>query len=104
MSYAIIRSGGKQYRVGEGDRLKVELLDAEVGQDVELGDVLAVGQGESLEVGTPTIDGKSVTARVMRHGRGPKIRLWKFKRRKGSATRQGHRQGFTELQIVSIPA
>jgi len=103
MSYAIVCTGGKQYRVQEGDRLKVERLDAEIGKQVELGQVLAIGEGAHLEVGSPMLTGKSVQARVVRHGRAPKIRIWKFTRRKGFDRRQGHRQDFTELQIVSVP-
>jgi large subunit ribosomal protein L21 len=103
MSYAIIQTGGKQYRVSQGDRLRVEVLDAEPGSEVELGPVKAVGEGAELTVGTPDIEGKSVKARVVRHGRGTKIHIWKFKRRKGYSKRQGHRQNFTEVEILSIP-
>jgi large subunit ribosomal protein L21 len=104
MSYAIIRTGGKQYRVSAGDRVKIEKLTAEVGQEVALSDVLAVGEGASLKVGSPALDGLAVQAKVLAHGRGKKIKIWKSKRRKGYEKRQGHRQDYTEVQIVSIPA
>lgn len=103
MSYAIIRTGGKQYRVSQGDRLRVEKLAAEPGAEVSLEEVLALGEGSNLQCGTPTLDGKMVQARILRHGRGRKIKIWKFKRRKGYEKRQGHRQDFTELEITSVP-
>lgn len=104
MPYAIIRTGGKQYRVNEGDRLRIEKLNAEVGQEVSLDDVLAVGEGAELNFGKESLDGSIVKAKVLRHGRGTKIRIWKFKRRKGYECRMGHRQDFTEVQIIAIPA
>lgn len=103
MAYAIIRTGGKQYRVSEGERLRVEKLVAEPGQEVELGEVLGFGEGAGLTVGQGAIAGQVVRAKVLRHGRGTKIRIWKFKRRKGYEKRQGHRQDFTEVQVISIP-
>lgn len=103
MPYAIIQTGGKQYRVSAGDRVRVEVLLAEPGQEIELGGIRALGEGESLQVGAG-LDGKVIKARVVRHGRGPKIRIWKFKRRKGYSLRQGHRQNYTELEILSIPS
>ncbi len=99
MSYAIIRTGGKQYRVQQGDRLKLEKIEAEVGQEIQLGDVLASGEGSQLRL-TPA---EPVVARVLRHGRGPKIRIWKFKRRKGYEKRMGHRQDFTEVLVLGLP-
>lgn len=105
MPYAIIRTGGKQYRVSAGDRLKVEKINAEVGQEVSLGEVLALGEGADLALGLGgALSGQIVQAKVLRHGRGKKILIWKFKRRKGYDRRQGHRQDFTEIQILSIPA
>ncbi|MEN6627624.1 MAG: 50S ribosomal protein L21 [Candidatus Sumerlaeia bacterium] len=98
MSYAIIRTGGKQYRVKQGDRLRVEKLVAEVGQEVELGDVLARGEGSDLSFDA----GAPVKVKVVRHGRGPKIKIWKSKRRKGYEKRQGHRQDFTEILVLAI--
>lgn len=100
MSYAIIRTGGKQYRVKQGDRLRVEKLVAEVGQEVELGDVLARGEGSELKFGADAAG--PVKIKVVGHGRGPKIRIWKSKKRKGYEKRQGHRQDFTEILVVSI--
>ena len=104
MPYAIIRTGGKQYRVRVGDRLKIEKLEAEVGQEVSLGDVLAVGEGADLNVAAGLLEGQAVQAKVVRHGRGPKIRIQKFKRRKGEESRKGHRQDFTEVLITALPA
>jgi large subunit ribosomal protein L21 len=104
MPYAIIRSGGKQYRVSAGDRVRLEKINAEVGQEVALADVLAVGEGADLTVGATALAGKAVQAKVVRHGRGPKIRIWKFKRRKGFDRHQGHRQDFTEVLITALPA
>jgi large subunit ribosomal protein L21 len=104
MPYAIIETGGKQYRVSQGDHLRVEILDAEPGQEVDFGAVMAVGEGQALQVGAPLLEGKAVKARVVRHGRGPRILIWKFKRRKGYSHKQGHRQDFTEVEITSIPA
>lgn len=103
MPYAIIRTGGKQYRVSEGDRLRVEVLSAEIGQEVTLGQILGVGEGSSLNLDAAALAGKTVQAKVLRHGRGPKIRIWKFKRRKGFDRHQGHRQDYTEVRILSIP-
>lgn len=104
MSYAIIRTGGKQYRVSVGDRLKIEKLEVEVGQEVALSDVLAVGEGAQLNVNAAELAGQAVQAKVVRHGRGPKILILKWKRRKGSDRRQGHRQDYTEVQILALPA
>lgn len=102
MPYAIIRTGGKQYRVSAGDRLRVEKINAEVGQEVALGDVLALGEGADLATGQ-TLAGKAVQAKVVRHGRGRKIHILKFKRRNGEQKRQGHRQDFTEIEVLSLP-
>ena len=102
--YAIIKTGGKQYRVSEGDTLKVETLFVEVGGTVTLDEVLAIGSGEGLTVGTPTIAGAKVTAEVLDHARGDKLSIVKFRRRKNSRRRYGHRQNFTEVKIISIVA
>lgn len=101
MMYAVIESGGKQYRVSVGDRVKVESLKAEPGAEVTLGNVLLVADGDKLEVGSP-YTGASVSAKVVEHGRGPKLRILKFRRRKNSRTHAGHRQNFTELEITGI--
>lgn len=104
MPYAIIRTGGKQYRVQEGDCLKVEKLVADIGAEVSIDDVLALGEGGSLLTGKGELDGKAVTAQVVRHGRGDKITIWNFKKRKGYQRRMGHRQAFTEIKITALPA
>jgi large subunit ribosomal protein L21 len=100
--YAVIQSGGKQYRVAVGDRLRVEKLAAEEGATVEIDRVLMVADGADVTIGTPTVAEKPVTARVVGHGRGDKIKVFKRKRRKGYRRTQGHRQYYTELEIVSI--
>jgi large subunit ribosomal protein L21 len=102
--YAVIQTGGKQYRVSEGDTLKVEKLGAEEGAAVELDKVLMVADGDNIKVGTPYVDGGKVTATVKSHGRGKKVNIVKFKRRKHHLKRQGHRQWYTELEITGISA
>jgi len=102
--YAVIQTGGKQYRVAEGDSLKVEKIAAEAGASVELDKVLMVADGEDVKVGKPYLDGGTVTARVKAHGRGKKVKIIKFRRRKHHMKRQGHRQWFTELEITGINA
>jgi len=102
--YAVIRTGGKQYRVSEGDRLRVESVVGDEGSEVTLSDVLMVGSGESVTVGAPLVANASVSARVVQHGRGKKIRIIKFKRRKHYRRQMGHRQNFTELEITGISA
>jgi len=102
MAYAIIKTGGKQYRVHAGDKINVEKLDAEVGDTVTIQEVLASGDGESLVVGSPFIDGASVTARVVEQFRDKKVIAFKFKRRKGYHKTKGHRRHLTRLEIVSV--
>ena len=102
--YAVIQTGGKQHRVAEGDTLKVEKLAAEEGSAVELDKVLLVADGDEVKVGTPYLDGGKVTATVKAHGRGEKVNIIKFRRRKHHLKRQGHRQWYTELQITGISA
>jgi len=102
--YAVIRTGGKQYRVAAGEKLKVEQLPADVGTEITLDQVLMVGEGESVKIGTPIIAGASVTAKVVAHGRGPKIKIFKMRRRKHYQKHQGHRQNFTEIEISGIVA
>ena len=99
--YAVIESGGKQYRVAVGDRVKVESLAAEPGAVVSLEEVLLVADGESVTVGTPTVEAR-VEAIVLSHGRGEKVRVLKLRRRKNSRTQAGHRQNYTELEITRI--
>ena len=100
--YAVIETGGKQYRVNEGDTLRVEKLDAAEGASIELDKVLLVADGKDVKIGKPTVDGAKVTATVESHGRGKKIEVVKFKRRKNYLRRQGHRQDYTELKITGI--
>ena len=100
--YAVIVTGGKQYRVMEGEYLRVEKLDLEEGANFEIDQVLMMGDGESVTVGAPTIDGAKVSAVVKSHGRGEKVRIIKFRRRKHHRKQMGHRQHYTEIQIASI--
>jgi len=100
--YAIIKSGGRQHRVSEGESLRVELLHAEVGSNITLNEVLLVGSGESVKLGRPLVAGASVTASVVRHARAKKVLVFKKKRRKGFHKKIGHRQFFTELKITGI--
>ena len=100
--YAVIKTGGKQYRVAAGEQLKVESLVAEVGSTFTFGEVLMAGEGESVQVGTPMLAGVSVTAEVLAHGRGDKIRIIKHRRRKHYHKEQGHRQNFTAVLIKEI--
>lgn len=102
--YAIIKTGGKQYRVAAGEKLKVESLNAEVGSQVTLSEVLAVSDGNELKVGAPFVEGASVTATVVSHGRHDKVRIFKMRRRKHSIKSAGHRQNYTELKIETIAA
>jgi len=98
--FAIVEAGGKQYRVAEGDVLRLEKLDAEAGSTVEL-PVLLLG-GDSVKVGAPRVDGASVTAEVIAHGRGDKLHVYKFKAKSNYRRHIGHRQSFTEVRIVSV--
>nr|VFJ88750.1 MAG: large subunit ribosomal protein L21 [Candidatus Kentron sp. LFY]VFK23647.1 MAG: large subunit ribosomal protein L21 [Candidatus Kentron sp. LFY] len=100
--YAVVMTGGKQYRIQVGDSLRVEKLTTEEGASVTLDKVLMVGNGENVTVGTPYVEGGNVSAKVKSHGRGEKIRIIKFKRRKNYQRTQGHRQPFTELEITGI--
>lgn len=100
--YAVIKTGGKQYRVAAGEKLKIEQIPADVGEEVVLNQVLAVGTGSGLTVGTPLVAGASVKATVVSQGKHDKIRIFKMRRRKQYRRRQGHRQHFTELHIAEI--
>jgi large subunit ribosomal protein L21 len=100
--YAVIATGGKQYRVTEGQTLKVEKLTADVGASLDIDKVLMVANGDDVKIGKPYVDGGKVTATVKSHGRGEKIRIIKFRRRKHSRKQQGHRQSYTELEITGI--
>jgi large subunit ribosomal protein L21 len=102
--YAVFTTGGKQYRAATGDILKIEKLDAEKGATVELDQVLMVGEGEKVKIGSPYLKGGKVTATVVEHGRGEKIQIIKFKRRKQHMKRMGHRQDYTRIEITGIAA
>jgi len=100
--FAVIKTGGKQYRVNAGDRVKVESLPGEVGQQVTLAEVLAVGEGDQVRFGAPLLEGAAVVATVLAHGRHDKVKIFKMRRRKHFMKHAGHRQNFTELRIDSI--
>ena len=100
--YAVFSTGGKQYRASAGDIIKVEKLEAEKGATVELDQVLMIGEGADVSVGTPYVEGGKVLAKVVDHGRGDKVKIIKFKRRKHHMKTQGHRQYFTALEITDI--
>ena len=102
--YAVIRTGGKQYKVAAGEKIKVEQIAADVGQEVTIDKVLAVGSGAELKVGSPWLAGASVKATVVSHGRHDKVRIFKLRRRKHYKKSQGHRQTYTELQIDAVSA
>jgi large subunit ribosomal protein L21 len=100
--YAVIKTGGKQYRVEAGAQLRVEALPAEVGAQVSFGEVLLVGSGDAVKVGAPLVAGASVKATVTKQGRGDKVRIFKLRRRKHFQKTQGHRQSYTEVRIDDI--
>ena len=102
--YAIVVTGGKQYRVKEGEKLRVEKLSAEAGETVELEKVLMVGEGDDVKIGAPYLEGVKVTATVAANGRGDKVKIVKFNRRKHYRKQMGHRQSFTEIEITGISA
>jgi large subunit ribosomal protein L21 len=102
--YAVIKTGGKQYRVSEGDRLRIESLDVEAGSEISFDQVLLVGSGETVKVGTPLVAGAVVKAVAELHGRGDKIIIIKFRRRKHYRKKQGHRQNYTLVKITGISA
>ncbi len=101
---AIIKTGGKQYRIAVGDKLKIEKLVADVGSEVAFDEVLLVGTGADTKVGTPIVPGAKVSAKVTAHGRGKKLVVYKFRRRKQYRRKNGHRQAYTEVQITGINA
>ena len=100
--YAIIKAGGHQYRVAPGDTIEVERLDAEPGADVELGEVLMVSNGNGVQIGAPFVSGAKVLARVLSHGKGEKLIVFKFKPKKRYRRKTGHRQSLTRLAIKEI--
>ncbi len=99
---AVVKTGGKQYTITEGDTLKVEKLQGEVGATINLEEILSVGEGKDFKLGAPTVEGASVKAEIVEHGRGKKIIVFKKKRRKGYKKKQGHRQDFTGIKIQEI--
>ncbi len=102
--YAVFRTGGKQYRASEGDRLRIEKLDVDEGADVSFDEVLLVGEGADIKVGSPTVAGTAVTAKVVRQGKSRKVPVVKFRRRQNYLRQGSHRQFFTEIEITSIGA
>jgi large subunit ribosomal protein L21 len=102
--YAVIKTGGKQYRVSVGDKIKVEQIPAEVGAEITLDTVLMAGEGESVKIGAPTLPGAGVKCTVLEHGRHEKIKIFKMRRRKHYQKHQGHRQNYTQLRIDAIAA
>ena len=100
--YAVIKSGGKQYRVSSGEKVKVEQLPAEVGSQITIDQVLMVADGDKVSIGKPLVAGATVKATVVNHGRGDKVRIFKMRRRKHYKKQQGHRQNYTELQVDQI--
>ena len=102
--YAVFQSGGKQHRVSEGQTVRLEKLDIATGESVELADVLMIANGEEVKIGVPFVDGGVIKAEVVAHGRGEKVKIVKFRRRKHSMKSAGHRQNYTELKIDEISA
>jgi large subunit ribosomal protein L21 len=102
--YAVIATGGKQYKVTKGETLRVEKLAGDEGSTVKLDNVLMVADGDKVSVGTPMLDKATVTAKIMAHGRGKKIEIIKFRRRKHSRRQMGHRQSYTEIEVTDIKA
>jgi len=100
--YAVIKSGGKQYKVAAGEKLKIEQIPTQVGEKISLDQVLMVAEGEKVSVGSPLVDGAVVSATVLGHGRADKVKIFKMRRRKHYQKRQGHRQNFTEVMIDEI--
>jgi len=100
--FAVIRSGGKQYRVNQGGSVRVEKLAGDVGTEISLDDVLMVGDDADVKIGAPTVDGARVSGTITAQGRGPKLTVFKMKRRKGYRRKHGHRQDYTEIRVDSI--
>ena len=100
--YAVIKTGGKQYRVAAGEKLKIEQIPADVGAQIVIDQVLMVGEGDAVKVGKPLVAGATVSATVVAHGRHDKVKIFKMRRRKHYQKHQGHRQNYTEIQINAI--
>jgi large subunit ribosomal protein L21 len=102
--YAVIKTGGKQYRVAAGEKIKVEQIPADIGSEVVLDQVLMVANGDDVTMGTPLVGGATVKVKVVSHGRGEKVHIYKMRRRKHYRKSQGHRQSYTEIEILGIAA
>ena len=102
--YAVIKTGGKQYRVVPGEKIKVEQIPADIGSEIVLDQVLMVADGDNVSVGTPLVSGATVKVTVLSHGRGEKIQIFKMRRRKHYQKHQGHRQNYTEIRVDNIAA
>jgi large subunit ribosomal protein L21 len=102
--YAVIKTGGKQYRVAAGEKLKIEQIPADVGAEITIDQVLLVGEGESVKIGAPLVSGATVKAVVLSQGRHDKVKIFKMRRRKHYQKHQGHRQNYTEIRIEAISA
>lgn len=102
--YAVIKTGGKQYRVAPGEKLKIEQIPADIGSEIVLDQILMIADGEAVTVGTPLVSGATVKATVVAHGRGEKVQIFKMRRRKHYQKHQGHRQNYTEIRIDGIAA
>lgn len=102
MDTAIIKTGGKQYRVKNGETLRVEKLEGEPGAKIEFDEVLLVGEGDAVKIGTPNLSGAKVTGEIVRQGKGPKLIVYKYRRRKNYRRKNGHRQPFTEIKITGV--
>ena len=102
--YAVIKTGGKQYRIASGEKLKIEQIPADIGQEITLDQVLSVGEGDQLKIGTPLVAGARVLATVLAQGRHDKVTIFKMRRRKHYQKHQGHRQNYTEILIGDITA
>ncbi len=100
--YAVIKTGGKQYRVASGEKLKIEQIAADVGAEIVIDEVLMVADGERVALGTPLVAGASVKAKIVSHGRGDKVHIFKMRRRKHYRKSQGHRQNYTEIEVLGI--
>ncbi|HRL22988.1 50S ribosomal protein L21 [Alcaligenes sp. SDU_A2] len=100
--YAVIKTGGKQYRVTAGQKLKIEQIPADIGQEISLDQVLSVGEGEALKIGAPFVEGAVVKATVLAQGRHDKVKIFKMRRRKHYRKTQGHRQNYTEIRIEAV--
>ena len=102
--YAVIKTGGKQYKVAAGEKLKIEQIPADIGTELTIDQVLAVGAGDTIKFGAPLVEGATVSVKVLAQGRHDKVKIFKMRRRKHYQKHQGHRQNYTEIQIVSINA